>query len=484
MFLNNIKKIVKNKIINIINLLRWIMNSFWNERMENKEFSKLNKNIEVDVAIIGGGLAGISTAYYLSKNGLKVAVLEKEKLCYCTTGGSTGKITSQHGIIYKYLKDINGRDYSKKYYESNEDALNNIQKIIKEENINCDFEIKNAYVYTEVEKEVQSIKQEIECTKKLDIKSEFVSKIDLPIDIFGAIKFENQAQFDPVKYTYGLANCVEKNGGKIFEKSKVIDVVEDGGKYNISTKEGSVRAKYLVIATRYPIIKFPGYYFIKMYQSTSYALIVDTHTDLDFDGYYINQETPKFSFRTVKDGDRNLLLVVGYDYKTGTEIVGNPFEYLKAKVKKMYPESEVLKTWTAEDCISLDKIPYIGDFSDIMENCYVATGFNKWGITSSNIAANIIKDKILGIENKYEHLFESSRLGIIKNKDEMMNMLKEAGEGIILERIKGKPTPTCTHLGCKLSWNPIEEIWECSCHGSKFSKRGIVIEGPAVKNLD
>ena len=460
------------------------MNSYWNENTETKEFPKLNKNIEADVCIIGGGITGVSTAYYLANRGLKVVVLEKDKICSSTTGGSTGKITSQHGLIYKYLKDLNGKEFAQKYYKANEEAKENIIKLINKEKIECDLERKNAYVYTEVEKNIQAIKAEIEHTKKLGINSEFVSKIELPLDIYGAIKFENQAQFDPVKYTYGLANCVIKNNGQIYENSKAIETVEADGKYNILTKEGKVRAKYLVITTRYPIIKFPGYYFLKMYQSTSYAILVDTHTDINYDGFYINSETPVFSFRTVKSDDRNLLLAVGYDYKTGTEIIGNPFEYLKAKVKNMYPEAEVLKSWTAEDCISLDKIPYIGDFSDIMDNCYVATGFNKWGITGSNIAAKIITDKVLGNDNEYEDIFESSRLGIIKNKEEMMNMIKEAGDGIILERIKGKPTPTCTHLGCKLSWNPLEEIWECSCHGSKFTKRGFVIDGPAVKDLE
>ena len=460
------------------------MNSYWNQTQEERKYPKLTQDIGADVAIIGGGLTGIQTAYLLANRGLKVAVLEKDKLCSGTTGGSTGKITSQHGILYKYLKDLNGKDFAKKYYEANEQAKENIIKIINKEKIECDLERKNAYVFTEVEKEVQKIKEEVEYTKKIDISSQFVSEIDLPIDIYGAIKFENQAQFDPVKYVYGLSKCIIKNGGEIYENSKVLETVEDDGKYIVMTKEGSVRAKHLVIATRYPIIRFPGYYFMKMYQSTSYALLVDTHTDLELDGYYINSETPVLSFRTVKTDGKNLLLAVGYDYKTGTEIIGNAFEYLKARIKNMYPEAEVLKTWTAEDCISLDKIPYIGDFSNIMDNCYVATGFNKWGITSSNIGAKIIADKILGNRNEYEDIFESSRLGIIKNKDEVMNMIKEAGEGIILERIKGKPTPTCTHLGCKLSWNPIEEVWECPCHGSKFTKRGFVIEGPAIENLE
>ena len=460
------------------------MNSYWNEFEKERKYPKLSQDITADVAIIGGGLTGIQTAYYLQNRGYKVVVLEKDKICFGTSGGSTGKITSQHGLLYKYLEDSNGINFAKKYYEANEEAKENISKIIEKEKIECDFERKNAYVFTEIEDEVLKIKEEIETSKKLGANAEFVTEIDLPIDILGAIKFENQAEFDPVKYCYGLSKIIIKNGGEIYENSKVIETVEDDGNYNIMTKEGIVKAKYMVITTRYPIIRFPGYYFIKMYQSTSYAILVDTHTDLNLKGYYINEETPKLSFRRVKSGDKNLLLAVGYDYKTGTEIIGNPFEYLYARVKRMYPDAEVIKSWTAEDCISLDKIPYIGDFSDIMENAYVATGFNKWGITTSNIAAKIITDKIIGKTNSYEEIFESSRLGIIKNKDEVMNMLKEAGEGIIIERIKGKPTPTCTHLGCKLSWNPLEEIWECSCHGSKFTKRGFVIEGPAIKDLD
>ena len=414
------------------------MNSYWNEFEMERKYPKLTQDITADVAIIGGGLTGIQTAYYLQNKGYKVVVLEKDKICSGTSGGSTGKITSQHGLLYNYLENSNGINFAKKYYEANEEAKENISKIIEKEKIECDFERKKSYVFTEVEDEVLKIQKEVESTKKVGANSEFVTQIDLPIDVFGAIRFDNQAEFDPVKYCYGLTKIIIKNGGEIYENSKVIETVEDDGKYNIITKEGMVKAKYMLITTRYPIIRFPGYYFLKMYQSTSYAILVDTHTDLNLDGYYINEENPKLSFRTAKSGDKNLLLVVGY----------------------------------------------IGDFSDIMDNCFVATGFNKWGITASNIAAKIITDKIIGKTNPYEEIFESSRLGIIKNKDEVMNMLKEAGEGIILERIKGKPTPTCTHLGCKLSWNPLEEIWECSCHGSKFTKRGFVIEGPAVKDLD
>lgn len=459
------------------------MKSFWGLEIEkHKEFENLKNNIKADVCIVGGGLTGISTAYYLSKAGKKVVLLEKDRICSRTSSGTTGKVTSQHGLIYKYLEDEHGKETAKKYFESNEKAIKNIEEIIEKENINCDFEKKKAYVYTKSEKDVEKIKEEVKATKQIGIESEFVKNIDLPLDILGAIKFENQAQFHPVKYAYGLITAIIKNNGKIYEKSKVTDIEENDEYYKILTEKGSVISKDVVIATRYPIITFPGYYFLKMYQSTSYAILFDTHTEFETDGFFINSEEPKISFRKVKDGDKNLLLVVGYDYKTGTEVIGNCFEYLKKYVTNIFPLAEEIISWTAEDCISLDKIPYIGNFSKIMKNIYVATGFNKWGITSSNISANIITDKILEKENEYEDIYKSSRLEIIKNKDEELNMMKEAANSIVIKRIKGVETPTCTHLGCKLSWNELEKTWDCPCHGSRYDEYGNVIEGPAIKN--
>ncbi len=461
------------------------MESFWDlERNSYNKFKSLSKDINADICVIGAGLTGLTTAYYLSKIGKKVVILDKDRICSHTSCGTTGKVTSQHGLIYKYLKDSQGKEFAEKYLKANEKAVQNIKKIIQDENIECDFEQKSAYVYTQSKEDLKKIKDEVKVTKELGIESEFLENIDLPINILGAIEFKNQSQFHPLKYCYGLAKAIEKNDGDIFEDSKVIDVVKEDEYYNTITKEGTVTSKYVIIATRYPIINFPGYYFLKMYQSTSYAMIFDTKMDINLNGMFINSEEPQNSFRTVKYKDKNLLLAVGYDKKTGSEIVGNPYEYLKARVKNMFPNAEELKYWSAEDCITLDKIPYIGDFSKAMDNIYVATGFNKWGVTSSNIAGNIIKDRILGIENEYEDIFRSSRLEMIKNKDEMMNMMKEAGEGIVVKRIKTVETPTCSHLGCKLSWNEIEQTWDCSCHGSRFTKDGLVIESPALNDIE
>ena len=339
------------------------MKSIWNNQ-EKLKFSDLSENIETDVCIIGGGITGISTAYNLIQSKKNVVVLEKNCISSHTTGGSTGKITSQHGLIYKYLYESNGKEYVRKYFEANEEAIKNIEEIIQKENIECDFEKRDSYVFTEQGIKMDNIKQEVEYAKKIGINAKLITEIDLPINIVGGIKFENQAQFNPVKYVLGLVNSIISKGGKIFENSKVIDIEEKNDRYIVSTNKGTVSAKYVILATRYPIMNFPGYYFLKMYQSTSYAMVFDTNTQLDTTGFYINAEQPTISLRTIKYKNKNMLLIVGCDYKTGSKIAGNPFKYLENKVMSMYPNSKKIIEWTAEDCISLDKIPYIGNFSN------------------------------------------------------------------------------------------------------------------------
>ena len=493
------------------------MQSYWEEERKNhKEFESLNNNLNVSVCVIGGGLTGLSTAYYLSKN-TSVAVIEKNRICSSTSGKNTGKVTSQHGIFYKYLIDSQGKEYAKKYLEANEKAIDNIERIINKEKIDCDFERENAYVFTKKETEVDRLKDEQKAVDKINKGiCKFVKTTELPMEISGAIEFENQAKFHPLKYGYGLADCILKNNGRIFENSQVTDIKKENGKYAVYANKNKIVADYVVIATRYPFMKVPGYYFLKMYQSTSYAIVVDTKKEL-FSGMYINYEVPNISFRTINNGNRKLLLAVGYDYKTGTENLKDGYSRLESTVRKMYPDAEVLYKWSAEDCISLDKIPYIGEYSAMMPNVYIATGFNKWGLTSSNVAANIISDEILGTDNEYVDVFKAKRVEPIKNREEVGNMLKEANKSIIMSRFKipkaelddikigegkiikvdnekvgvykandgevYKVKPICTHLGCELYFNNVDKVWECPCHGSKFTYDGKSIEVPSNKNL-
>ena len=494
------------------------MKSYWIDTVSNlqKEYMKLNNNINADVCIIGGGLTGLTTAYYLKDSNLSVCVIEKDKICSHTSGNTTGKITSQHGLFYKYLIDSKGADYAKQYLKANEQAIQNIEDIIEKEKIECDFKHENSYVFTQKLDEVSKIKDEIDAINTINyknsIKAEFVKEIDIPINIMGAIKFSNQAQFHPVKYAHGLINSMKNVN--IYENTKALDIKKEDNKYRIITENGSIiKCKYLVIATNYPIINFPGYYFLKMYQVMSYIIAIKPNGPI-YGGMYINIEEPTISIRNQDD----LVLIGGNSHKTGAKIdLKKAYDGLENIASKIYPKYELKYKWCTEDSVSLDKIPYIGEFSKLMPNVYVGTGYKKWGITSSNIGAKIISDKILGKENVYGEIFKSTRLEPIKNIKEVKNMAKEtinslllnkldipkdtmesinANEGKIVQ-IKGRKVgiyknekgeiyainPICSHLGCELSWNNIENTWDCPCHGSRFDYTGKSIYAPSIKDI-
>ncbi len=495
------------------------MNSYWIDSFPNiiKASKELTENINADVCIIGGGITGISTAYELSKAGLKVVILEKDLLSRKATGNTTAKITSSHGLFYSYLANSFSIDYARKYLFANQTAIDNIEKNINTENIDCDFERKDSYIFTSSHKDIQKIQDEVSTVNFLGLPVEFTTTTPIPLKICGSIKFPNQAQFHPRKYVAGLCNYISNNSGKIYENSKVVNIKRKNNYYIAFTSKGSVSAKYIVIATRYPIVKFTGFYFLKMYQQASYLIGVETNSPT-FDGMYLSSSSPSISIRTIKSKDKQLVLIGGSEHKVGIkDDYSTAFSKLEKFAKELFPDSNILYRFGTQDCIPLDKIPYIGICSSLMPNCYVATGFKKWGMTSSNIAADIIKDKILGHKNKYENIFCSTRFAPIKNHIEFGNMLKETSHSLILNRISlpkasledislgegkiirdgirkigvyknidGKTfciKPYCTHLGCELSWNALEKTWDCPCHGSRFSYTGELIYGPAMKNL-
>ena len=347
------------------------MESYWLEstKENRKTFPKLERNKKADVCIIGGGLTGITIAYYLSKAKMKVVLLEKKTLCCNTTGNSTAKITSQHGLFYDYLINSQGEKKAKEYLEANEAAIKNIEEIIKKEKIECEFQKADNYIFTREEKEIPKIKKEVEAVKSLGFPAEFVTNVNLPLDkILGAIKFPNQAKFNPVKYALGLVNAMPEV--QIFENTKVVELKNKENKYEVITDEGKmVEAKYVVISSHYPIINVPGYYFLKMYQEMSYVIGLEAE-ELKLDGMYINSEKPTISVRTTKmDNGKTLLIIAGMDHKTGEgKDLSKNYEKLEEIAKKIAPNSKIKYKWATEDTISLDKIPYIGEFSSLMPN--------------------------------------------------------------------------------------------------------------------
>lgn len=494
------------------------MSSLWIETTKNLiNLKPLKKDIETEVCIIGGGMFGLTTAYYLTKFGKKVIVLEKGEIGEKVSGNTNGKITSQHGLFYNHLVQDYGEDYARKYLQANEETIKNIKDIVENEKIECDFNIQRSYVYTTKEDEVMEIKKETEIVNKLGKGAKFITDVDLPIKIKGAIEFDGQAEFHPRKYMIGLCEAILKQN-EIYNYTTVTDVVKKGENYNIYTDKGNVTAKYVVLATHYPIINMPGFYFTKMYQSTSYLIAIETDSKLP-QGMYISSKEPVYSFRTTEYQGKRIMIIGGSEHKTGKPIEDDSnYRELEKKAKEMYSDYKVLFRWNTRDCISLDKIPYIGKFSNIMDNIYVGTGFKKWGMSLSNVAGNIIADKIMGKENKYADIFDSTRMRPIKNRWEVKNIVKETVNSIALNKFKIEPEdlnniqndngaifeingenigiykdkqgeiyavkPNCAHLGCLLTWNNLDKTWDCPCHGSRFDYMGNNIYEPAIKDLE
>lgn len=463
--------------------------SFWLNNSETESYESLKEDISTDVCIIGGGITGISTAYYLSKHGIKVTLLEKDFLASKTTGHTTGKVSIQHGLFYKYLVNTYGMKYAEKYLKANTKAMENIEKIIENEKISCDLEKRDSYVFSTLPEKYKEIQEEVKICKALGIPASFEEDIELPIQIQGAIKVKNQAQFNSVKYIRGLCNSIINNGGEIYEDSQVVDFKKKDGKFEVIVKgkeeEHKVLTEKIVVATRYPIFNFPGMYFIKTYQELEYVMCAEVRENLENFSMYLSADVPGISYRSIlgEDGKR-YLLTAGNGSKTGKNNNINGFEFLENNLKNIFGDYKILYKWTTEDCISLDKIPYIGKYSSLFPNIYVATGFKKWGMTSSNMAANIISDEILNKPNKFSEIFNSNRLNPIKNKDEVKNMLEETYSSLIKENMmRSKDKKYCTHLGCELTYNEVTDTWDCPCHGSRFDRNGKVIEGPAQKDL-
>lgn len=462
--------------------------SFWLETVKTNQYKGVEENIECDVCVIGGGITGLSCAYYLTKNNLNTVVLEKDKIASKTTGHTTAKITSQHDLFYDYLIMSKGEKFAKKYYEANEQAIHNIEQIVKDEKIDCNFKRTDSYVYTKDINLVESIKKEVKAVKSIDGNCEFVEETNLPFSIRGAIKFPNQAEFNPIQYINGLCKAIEQRKGRIFEKSKVIEYKKDEDifKVLVETNQGNyiVKCKHLVVETRYPIFNVPGFHFIKMYQEISYGVASKLPSNMKIEDVYISKESPVISIRSAKYNNSDYLLVIGNNHKTGENVNTKERDKILEETAEQITGNKVEYKWNTEDCISLDKIAYIGKYSDLIENMYVATGFNKWGMTTSNIAANIITDMILGKENEYLEIYDSTRLEPIKNSAEVGNMLKEISKSVIAPRLDiTSKKKYCTHLGCEVTWNELTNTWDCPCHGSRFEENGESIEAPSIKNM-
>ncbi len=430
------------------------MKSIWQTTTELPRFQQLKGDLHTDVLIIGGGIAGILTAYLLQQNGVKYVLVEKDRICSGTTQNTTAKITVQHGLIYNKILKSGGIEAAVKYWQANEAAFKKYANLCKK--TDCDYEIKDNYVYS-VENR-KKLENEMSALQKIGCNAELCENLSIPIETVGAVKFPNQAQFNPLKFVAAIADKLN-----IYENTFVREMIDN----TAVTDNGKIFADKVIVTTHFPFINKHGSYFLKLYQHRSYVIALENAQNVD--GMYVDENRKGFSFRNY----RNLLLLGGGGHRTGKS--GGNWNELRALAERVYPNSHEKLFWAAQDCMSLDGIPYIGQYSKSTPNFYAASGFNKWGMTGAMISAIIISDLVTGKKNEFADIFNPSRSII---KPQLFVNGFETTKNLLT--ISGK---RCPHLGCALKWNSAEHSWDCPCHGSRFSEKGKVLDNPANGNL-
>ncbi len=535
--------------------------SVWSEIAIPSIRPALSGDLSADAAVIGGGLAGILTAHYLSEAGLHTVVLERDRIGSGQTGGTTAKITSQHGLIYRRIKEQFRIETARSYAAANQQAIEDYASLIHKMDIECDFRRCPAFLYTAgAEDGPALLARECEAAAELGIPASITDKTELPFPVQAALRFDSQACFHPLKFLYAVAAPLE-----IYEQTAVLRA--EGNR--VVTSCGTVTAKHIVFCCHYPFQNMPGYYFMRMHQERSYVIALapraggsgpapanprstedgrtepgslkpempETVRPLNneavpvgskaespaavrpetrnpiMNGMYLGIDPDGLSFRSYGQ----TLLLGGGSHRTGENRTGGRFARLRQSAADYYPQLREAAAWSAQDCIPLDGIPYIGRFSSSTPNWYVATGFQKWGMTSAMAAARLITGLIRDGAHPYEAVFSPQRFSLSASgktlAQEMLHAAKDLtrrvlapargevdalpkGHGGVVE-LNGEKCGVykdengeifavsicCPHLGCQLEWNPDEKSWDCPCHGSRFDYRGRLLDEPAQQDI-
>ncbi len=426
------------------------METIWKKTARLPSFPRLEGERKADALVIGGGIAGILCARALTSAGLDVILVEAGQLCGGVTGNTTAKITIQHGLFAERLLRRLGAERAGEYLRFQQAALERYRTLCGR--IDCSFEKTDSYVYSLRDR--AALEREIRALEALGVPAALVETPALPLKTVGAALVPGQARFHPLKFLAAIAE-----GLKIYENTRVLTLAPGLAK----TERGAVRAERVVVATHFPFLDRHGGFFLKQYQDRSYVLALEGAPEVN--GMYVDEAAGGLSFRRAG----NLLLLGGRGGRTGKKHGG--WSALARDARELYPEAKEAARWAAQDCMTLDGLPYIGQYSKRTPGLYVATGFNKWGMTSSMAAALLLRDLILERENPCAALLSPSRSALhpqlaVNGFEAALNLLS--------------PTvPRCPHLGCALRWNRAERSWDCPCHGSRFAEDGSVLNGPA-----
>ena len=483
--------------------------SFWIDTTPETDFPELEEGLYVDVVIIGGGIAGVTTAALLKDAGKKVVVLEADRIVKDVTAATTAKISVSQGLVYQEYTSKFGESQAQNYAQANKNAVKIIKRLVDDYSIDCDFEVTPCYVYTTSEDLVEKLKLEAEAAQKIGIAAVYTDDIPLPFETVGGVLYRDQAQFNPRKYIIGLAEHVEGDGSHIFEKTRVLDV-KNNAPNEVITEKGILKADQVVVASHFPVYD-PDNIYSQLETARSYVMAFYPKQNFP-EGMFIDMN-PIHPYRTVSTDKGRLVIVGGEHHPVGR--VEDTFKYYKDLEEYIRTHVEVRSieySWSSQDIYVSDGVPVVGQTSE--DGIYIATGFRAWGITNGTNAAILIRDLILGIENPMKEFFNPLRFKNQETSKKIMRYEKhisrevrwpvclevsdfpvesgrivETGTGnfAVYRDVNGELfvlQAGCTHKGCTLSWNNAEKSWDCPCNGSRFNFRGEVIHGPAVKGLE
>lgn len=490
--------------------------SFWMETGKVKSYQKLKENYTIDTAVIGGGIAGILTAYTLAEAGKDVALFEGRKLLSGTTGNTTAKLSAQHQLIYDELINRYGELRAQLFYEANMEGIEYIKEIAKNHRLEKEINDRNAYVYTQDASKKDKFEKEADAYNQLNIPGRWLSEFPIDLDIEAALEMNHQAEFHPVLFLHGVLEASEGLKDRIFEHTLIDEVIrDDEGSLHLKTADDNrIVCNHAIFATHYPTFE-PDKHFTKMKPEISYALAYKTNEER-LEGMYINDDFPKKTFREMQSGDENYLLVGGQSHPLGDDYAEmSRYEEIDRFAKETFGVGDPVYRWSSHDMITKDRIPFIGQLHPDYPNVFTATGFSKWGLADAATGARLLADLVLGNENRYAGMYDPRRdipdleetTSASSQKDDESDVEDlvlpdktadlQVNEATIIEKDDGRTGVykdengqlhymdlSCTHLGCDLQWNNGDKTWDCPCHGSRFNAYGEVIEGPALADLE
>lgn len=492
--------------------------SYWMDSSPRTAYPRASGQIRVDVAVIGGGIAGLSTAYELKQRGKTVAVVEAGRIAASVTGYTTAKITSLHTLIYTDLVANFGEDQARLYGESQQAGLARIAHWVETLGIDCDFERQSSFTYAVDPSETDRLRHEAGIAAALGLPASFVTETDLPFPVIGAVRFDGQAQFHPRQYLLALAADIPGDGSHVLEQTRMLEV-DDGEPCTVVCDSGEIVAKDVVVATHYPVLD-RGMMFARLEPHRDVVVAGLLPSGRTLDGMYISTEDSTHSVRTAPHRDGRLLIVGGEPWKTGhDENIKARYDRLAGWTADTFGVTALSYQWSTQDNTTADGVPYIGLFHPGTEHVYVTTGFRGWGMTNGALTGLLLADLIEHGDNPWTQLYDprrvkpavSAKTFLKVQVDALKGLIGEAfkpaqvdsveeiapGEGAIA-RVAGDKAAVyrdesgqlhclshrCTHLGCVVHFNNAEKSWDCPCHGSRFSYDGAVLQGPANRPLE